>query len=215
MQHESWVKKYQPKTWEDCFLPDRTRADIESIVTASDMPNLLIYGPTGCGKTTLCEKIVEAFDGAPNRFSSSAEIEGSIRDKSNLEEMNGGFGRVFYLFDDAQRLSISAQSTLKIVLEESRGSRFLMATNSLRRLHKAFVSRLHLTDLQFESATERQALQARLVGLCERIGDENTGLPGSDEIKDIIERCSPNIRLTLLELEARTLCRIGSDANER
>ena len=47
-----WVEKYRPKTIEDCILPSATKKTFLDFLDKGEVPNLLLSGPAGCGKTT-------------------------------------------------------------------------------------------------------------------------------------------------------------------
>jgi SpoVK/Ycf46/Vps4 family AAA+-type ATPase len=52
-----WVEKYRPKTIEDCILPDATKKTFKSFLEKGEVPNLLLAGPAGCGKTTVAKAL--------------------------------------------------------------------------------------------------------------------------------------------------------------
>ena len=60
-----WVEKYRPKTIEECILPANTKKTFSSFLKKGEVPNLLLAGPAGCGKTTvakaLCHELVQIF----------------------------------------------------------------------------------------------------------------------------------------------------------
>ena len=46
-----WVEKYRPKTIDECILPDSIKNTFQKFVDKGEIPNLLLAGPAGCGKT--------------------------------------------------------------------------------------------------------------------------------------------------------------------
>ena len=54
-----WVEKYRPKTIDDCILPEDTKKTFKEFLAKGEIPNLLLAGPAGCGKTTIARAICE------------------------------------------------------------------------------------------------------------------------------------------------------------
>jgi DNA polymerase III delta prime subunit len=54
-----WVEKYRPKTVQDCILPDNIKNTFQEFVKKGEIPNLLLAGPAGCGKTTIARALCE------------------------------------------------------------------------------------------------------------------------------------------------------------
>jgi replication-associated recombination protein RarA len=52
-----WVEKYRPKTLADCVLPSRLKKTFTDIVKSGEIPNLLLCGSAGVGKTTIARAI--------------------------------------------------------------------------------------------------------------------------------------------------------------
>ena len=48
-----WVEKYRPKTINDCILPDTIKKTFQDFLEAGEIPNLLLSGYSGVGKTTV------------------------------------------------------------------------------------------------------------------------------------------------------------------
>ena len=54
-----WVEKYRPKTIDECILPESTKTTFKEFLNKGEIPNLLLAGPAGCGKTTIARAICE------------------------------------------------------------------------------------------------------------------------------------------------------------
>ena len=54
-----WVEKYRPATIEDCVLPKDIKQTFLDIIEKNDIPNLLLSGPAGVGKTTVAKALCE------------------------------------------------------------------------------------------------------------------------------------------------------------
>jgi len=54
-----WVEKYRPKKIDDCILPESTKKTFNEMLQQGEIPNLLLTGPAGCGKTTVARALCE------------------------------------------------------------------------------------------------------------------------------------------------------------
>ena len=54
-----WVEKYRPKTIDECILPEHTKSMFKDFLNKREIPNLLLAGPAGCGKTTVAKALCE------------------------------------------------------------------------------------------------------------------------------------------------------------
>ena len=59
MEHVLWVEKYRPKKVEDCILPDAIKSTFQEYVNRKEIPNLLLSGSAGVGKTTIAKALCE------------------------------------------------------------------------------------------------------------------------------------------------------------
>ena len=54
-----WVEKYRPRKIEDCILPESNKKTFMEFLNKREIPNLLLAGPAGCGKTTVAKALCE------------------------------------------------------------------------------------------------------------------------------------------------------------
>ena len=55
-----WVEKYRPKKIEECILPQGIKDTFLQFLKKGEIPNLLLSGPAGCGKTTVAKALCHA-----------------------------------------------------------------------------------------------------------------------------------------------------------
>ena len=52
-----WVEKYRPKTIEECILPDSIKKTFRDFLSSGEIPNMMLAGPPGIGKTTVAKTL--------------------------------------------------------------------------------------------------------------------------------------------------------------
>jgi replication-associated recombination protein RarA len=59
MDNFLWVEKYRPKTIQECILPDNIKETFQEFIDTGSLPNLILAGGPGVGKTTVARALCE------------------------------------------------------------------------------------------------------------------------------------------------------------
>lgn len=128
-----WVEKYRPKDLNSMVMSDANRKMVENMLSAGNIPNILITGNQGIGKTTLA-KILAAVTNSRMRYINASNENGidTIRTiVQNFAETRAPLGSMkVIILDEADGLTMDAQKALRLVMEEhSTHCRFIICAN--------------------------------------------------------------------------------------
>jgi DNA polymerase III delta prime subunit len=150
-----WVEQYRPKTIEDCILPKNLKDTFNQIVKSGELPNLMLAGTAGLGKTTvaraLCEQL--GIDYIIINGSEEGNIETlrtKIRQFASTVSLQGGYKCV--ILDEADYLNPqSTQPALRGFIEEfADNCRFILTCNFKNRIIEPLHSRCGVIDFKFD-----------------------------------------------------------------
>jgi len=199
-----WVEKYRPKTVEDCILPDRLKKTFQEYVDRKSIPNLMLTGTAGVGKTTVAKAMCDEI-GLDNIFINSSEERGidtlrtKIKGYASTMSLTGG--RKVIILDEADYLTPEAQAGLRGVIEEfSDNCTFIFTCNFKSRLIDALHSRCSVIDFKLvngEKAKMASQLFKKLEGI---LKIENVAFDKAVLAK-IVEKHFPDYRRTINELQ--------------
>jgi replication factor C small subunit len=173
-------------------------------VKNGDIPNLMLTGPAGCGKTTVAKAMCEEI-GLNHIFINSSEERGidmlRNRIKSYASTISLTGGRKVIILDEADYLTPEAQAGLRGAIEEfSTNCSFIFTCNFKARLMDALHSRSAVVDFTLKG-DEKSKMAAqmfkRLTNICTQEGIDYD----KQVLAKIVERYFPDYRRTLNELQ--------------
>lgn len=195
-----WVEAYRPQTLKDVvFASDNERKFFERIVEEKSLPNLLLVGVQGTGKTSLSGALLNDIGVLPEdvlRINCSDEKIDAMRDKVKTFAYTMAMGdfKVCQL-EEMDNLSLDAQKLLRALMEEvSASCRFIATGNYANRILPAMRSRFQ--EFVF-SKPDREAVLLRMADV---LSDENIEFE-VDDLEKVVEAGYPDIRKTLQLLE--------------
>ncbi len=151
MEDFLWVEKYRPKSISGCILPNELNNTFTEIVKDKDIPNLILSGGPGVGKTTVAKAMIEEI-GATYMMVNGSEESGidtlrtKIKNFASTVSLEGG--RKYIILDEADYLNPqSTQPALRGFMEEfHKNCGFILTCNYKNRLIQPLHSRCSIID---------------------------------------------------------------------
>ena len=163
IEHTLWVEKYRPHKIADCILPDTMKATFQEYVNRKEVPNLLLSGTAGIGKTTVAKAMCDeigidylVINGSDNRGISTIQIDV----KNYATSMSFSGGKKVVIIDEADNLTADAQKALRGIIEEvSINCSFIFTCNFKNRIMDAIHSRCSVIDFKANGSKAKMASQ--------------------------------------------------------
>lgn len=156
MQDFLWVEKYRPKTVNDTILPFDLKKVFQEFVDQGNIPNLILAGGPGVGKTTIAKAMLEELQ--CDYITINGSMHGNIdtlRNEINQFASSVSFqgGRKYVILDEADYLNAnSTQPALRNFMEEfSKNCGFILTCNFKNRIISPLHSRCSVIDFTIKS----------------------------------------------------------------
>ena len=201
-----WVEKYRPRVIEDAILPQRTKDTFKKYVSDGSVPNLLLTGGPGVGKTTVAKAMLEELgcdyivkNGSLNVGIDTLRYE--ISSFASAVSFSGG--RKYVIFDEADYLNAAnVQPALRNFIEEySKNCGFIFTCNYKNRLIEPLRSRLSEVDFSIENS-DKPKLAAQFFKRIVAILKQEEVDFDQKVVAKVIERHFPDFRRVLTELQS-------------
>ena len=161
--HMLWVEKYRPKTIEDCILHDSLKSTFQDFANRKEIPNMLLSGTAGIGKTTVAKALCEEV-GCDYIMINGSDARGidvmrsQVRNYATSMSFTGG--RKVIIIDEADNLTDEAQKALRAIIEEvSRNCTFIFTCNFKAKIIDAIQSRCTVIDFKTNGSKAKMASQ--------------------------------------------------------
>ena len=200
-----WVEKYRPKNINDCVLPNETKKIFLDFVNNKEIPNLLLCGTAGVGKTTVAKALCNELDADFVLINGSEErnIETlRVKIKQFASTVSLGGGPKIVILDEADYLNPqSTQPALRGFIEEfSKNCRFIFTCNYKNRIIPPLHSRCSVVDFTIESSQKPQIANQIFQRTLQILTEENIDY-NEKVVVELINKFFPDFRRVLNELQ--------------
>jgi DNA polymerase III delta prime subunit len=201
-----WVEKYRPKTISECILPDSLKNTFNEFLSNGDMPNLLLSGTAGTGKTTVAKALCEELGYTSLVINGSLDrnidtLRNDIATFASTVSFDGG--KKCVILDEADYLNPqSFQPALRGFIEHfSKNVRFVLTCNFKDKIIEPIHSRTTYIDFRNDKKETPVLMGSFMNRIIDILEQEEVRIESKPALAELIKRHFPDMRRTLNELQ--------------
>ena len=202
-----WVEKYRPKKVEDCILTQNVKDTFSSFVEQGEIPNLLLSGTAGVGKTTIAKALCNEL--GADFYVINGSDEGRFLDTVRNQAQNfaatvsltNGAKHKILIIDEADNTTPDVQLLLRASIETfQKNCRFIFTCNFKNKIIEPLHSRTTVIDFNVRGKS-KQLLAGEFFNRCRDILTKEKVTFNNKVVAEVIQKYFPDFRRTLNELQ--------------
>lgn len=200
-----WVEKWRPRTISECILPVELKNTFQEFVNQDNIPNMLLSGTAGTGKTTIARALCEELECDYIVINGSEEsgidvLRTKIKDFASTVSLAGKIKVV--ILDEADYLNPnSTQPALRGFIEEfSKNCRFIFTCNYKNRIIPPLHSRTTVIDFKLNKE-DRPVVAAKFFKRLQEILTAENVTFDNKVVAELLNKHFPDYRRVLNELQ--------------
>ena len=203
-----WVEKYRPRKISDCILSEDLKSTFLKFLDSKELPNLLLSGTAGTGKTTVARALCEELGADYIIINGSDEgrhidtLRTTIKNFASSVSLDGNSNHKVVIIDEADYMNPdSVQPALRNFIETFyKNCRFIFTCNFKNKIIPALHSRCTVIDFRITNGQKVKTATAFMDRLCDILKQEHIEYD-KKVIAELIQRHYPDFRRTINELQ--------------
>ena len=202
-----WVEKYRPKTIEDCILPVSIKKTFQGFLSKGEVPNLLLAGPAGCGKTTVAKALCNELGVDYYVINGSDEgrfldtVRNTAKNFASTVSLSSTARHKVIILDEADNTTNDVQLLLRAFTEEFSGNcRFILTCNFKNKIIEPLHSRCACIDFS-TSSKDRPKLASQFFNRLGTILETESIEADPKVLAELINKHFPDWRRVLNECQ--------------
>ncbi len=202
-----WVEKYRPKTIEECILPSETKKTFKSFLDKGEIPNMLLAGPAGCGKTTVAKALCNEL-GVDNYVINGSDegrfldtVRNTAKNFASTVSLSSTARHKVIIIDEADNTTNDVQLLLRAFIEEFHGNcRFIFTCNFKNKILEPLHSRTTVVEFGI-NGKQKPAIAAAFFKRIQEILDTESIEYDNKVLVELINKHFPDWRRVLNECQ--------------
>lgn len=203
-----WVEKYRPRKIDDCILSNDIKETFQSFLKQKEIPNLLLSGSAGTGKTTVARALCEELGTDYIIINGSDEgrqidtLRHKIKNFASTVSLTEDAPHKVVIIDEADYMNAdSVQPALRNFIETFYNNcRFIFTCNYKNKIIPALHSRCTVIDFQIKNGQKVKTATQLLERLSNVLIDEGVEFD-KKVLAELIQKHYPDFRRTINELQ--------------